>query len=637
MDIKELLIKDAMIMDLQAVTKEAAIDEMVQKMYDAGRISDIDVYKEGILKRESQTSTGLGDGIAMPHAKNSSVKEATVLFAKSQKGVDYEALDGQPTYLFFMIAAPEGANDTHLQALAALSRLLIDPDFVIKLKAAETPDQVQATFEAAEKAKAEEEKAEAEKSQENDTNRRYIVAVTACPTGIAHTYMAEDALKKKAKEMGIDIKVETNGSEGIKHRLTEEDIARAEGVIVAADKKVEMNRFNGKELVNRPVSDGIRKPEELINLALSGKAPIYHGNSEDVAAEDESDNGTLGQRIYKDLMNGVSHMLPFVIGGGIMIALSFMIDQFMGVPQSELANLGNYNQAASWFNQIGGAAFSFMLPVLAGFIASSIADRPGLIVGFSAGALANAGGAGFLGALIGGFLAGYVIIFLKKIFKNLPKSLEGIKAILFYPFFGLLITGFLMLLVNVPMKAINDGLNSFLTGLSGSNAILLGALLGGMMAVDLGGPINKAAYVFGTATLASSVAQGGSIVMAAVMAGGMVPPLAIFVATRLFKNKFEKSQVDAGLTNIVMGLSFVTEGAIPFAAADPIRVIPSFVVGSALAGGLVGAVGIKLLAPHGGIFVVFLLSHPLLYLLFIAIGAIVSGIIYGLVKKPVAK
>lgn len=635
MEIKDLLIKDAMIMDLQATTKKAAIDEMVQKMYAAGRISDIDVYKDGILKREAQTSTGLGDGIAMPHAKNSAVKEATVLFAKSQNGVDYESLDGQPTYLFFMIAAPEGANDTHLQALAALSRLLINPDFVAKLKATETPEQVQATFETAEKAKEAEEKAEAEAEKTEDGTRRYIVAVTACPTGIAHTYMAEDALKKKAKEMGVEIKVETNGSEGIKHRLTEEDIARAAGVIVAADKKVEMNRFNGKELVNRPVSDGIRKPEELINLALSGKAPVYNGDSEESSeTEEKSDNGTLGQRIYKDLMNGVSHMLPFVIGGGIMIALSFMIDQFMGVPQSELANLGNYNQAAGWFNQIGSAAFSFMLPVLAGFIASSIADRPGLIVGFAAGALANAGGAGFLGALIGGFLAGYVIIFLKKLFKNLPKSLEGIKAILFYPFFGLLITGFLMLLVNVPMKAINDGLNGFLTGLSGSNAILLGALLGGMMAVDLGGPINKAAYVFGTATLASSVAQGGSIVMAAVMAGGMVPPLAIFVATRLFKNKFEKSQVDAGLTNIVMGLSFVTEGAIPFAAADPIRVIPSFVVGSALAGGLVGAVGIKLLAPHGGIFVVFLLSHPLLYLLFIAIGAIVSGIIYGLVKKP---
>lgn len=637
MDIKDLLIKDAMIMDLQATTKKAAIDEMVQKMYDAGRISDIDIYKEGILNREAQTSTGLGDGIAMPHAKNSAVKEATVLFAKSKNGVDYESLDGQPTYLFFMIAAPEGANDTHLQALAALSRLLINPDFVAKLKAADSPDQVQATFDAAEKEKEAEEKAEAEEKIK-DTNRRYIVAVTACPTGIAHTYMAEDALKKKAKEMGVEIKVETNGSEGIKHRLTDEDIARADGVIIAADKKVEMNRFNGKELVNRPVSDGIRKPEELINLALSGSAPVYHGNGEEAStSDDKSDNGTLGQRIYKDLMNGVSHMLPFVIGGGIMIALSFMIDQFMGVPQSELANLGNYNQAASWFNQIGGAAFGFMLPVLAGFIASSISDRPGLIAGFAAGALANAGGAGFLGALIGGFIAGYVIVFLKKIFKNLPKSLEGIKAILFYPFFGLMITGFLMLLVNVPMKAINDGLNGFLTGLSGSNAILLGALLGGMMAVDLGGPINKAAYVFGTATLASSVAQGGSIVMAAVMAGGMVPPLAIFVATRLFKNKFEKSQVDAGLTNIVMGLSFVTEGAIPFAAADPIRVIPSFVVGSALAGGLVGAVGIKLLAPHGGIFVVLLLSHPLLYLLFIVIGAIVSGVIYGLVKKPVAK
>ncbi|MDU5334797.1 fructose-specific PTS transporter subunit EIIC [Enterococcus sp.] len=637
MDIKDLLIKDAMIMDLQATTKKAAIDEMVQKMYDAGRISDTDIYKEGILNREAQTSTGLGDGIAMPHAKNSAVKEATVLFAKSKNGVDYESLDGQPTYLFFMIAAPEGANDTHLQALAALSRLLINPDFVAKLKAADSPDQVQATFDAAEKEKEAEEKAEAEEKIK-DTNRRYIVAVTACPTGIAHTYMAEDALKKKAKEMGVEIKVETNGSEGIKHRLTDEDIARADGVIVAADKKVEMNRFNGKELVNRPVSDGIRKPEELINLALSGSAPIYHGNGEEAStSDDKSDNGTLGQRIYKDLMNGVSHMLPFVIGGGIMIALSFMIDQFMGVPQSELANLGNYNQAASWFNQIGGAAFGFMLPVLAGFIASSISDRPGLIAGFAAGALANAGGAGFLGALIGGFIAGYVIVFLKKIFKNLPKSLEGIKAILFYPFFGLMITGFLMLLVNVPMKAINDGLNGFLTGLSGSNAILLGALLGGMMAVDLGGPINKAAYVFGTATLASSVAQGGSIVMAAVMAGGMVPPLAIFVATRLFKNKFEKSQVDAGLTNIVMGLSFVTEGAIPFAAADPIRVIPSFVVGSALAGGLVGAVGIKLLAPHGGIFVVLLLSHPLLYLLFIVIGAIVSGVIYGLVKKPVVK
>lgn len=635
MEIKDLMIKDAMIMDLQATDKKGAIDEMVQKMYDAGRISDIETYKQGILAREAQTSTGLGDGIAMPHAKNAAVKEATVLFAKSNKGVDYEALDGQPTFLFFMIAAPEGANDTHLQALAALSRLLIDPDFVGKLKEAGTPEEVQELFQTAEQQKEAEAVAEQEEAAQTATssNKKFVVAVTACPTGIAHTYMAEDALKKKAKEMGIEIKVETNGSEGIKNRLTAEDIARADGVIVAADKKVEMNRFDGKELVNRPVSDGIRKTEELINLAVSGSAPVFHGDGKENSSDEGNADGTIGQRIYKDLMNGVSHMLPFVIGGGIAIALSFMVDQFMGVPQDQLANLGNYNQAASWFNQIGQAAFGFMLPVLAGFIASSIGDRPGLIVGFAAGALANTGGAGFLGALIGGFLAGYVIVFLRKLFKNLPKSLEGIKTILFYPVFGLLITGFLMLMVNVPMKALNDGLNSFLSGLSGSNAALLGALLAGMMAADLGGPINKAAYVFGTATLATTVATGGSVVMASVMAGGMVPPLAIFVATRLFKNKFSKTDQDAGLTNIVMGLSFVTEGSIPFAAADPIRAIPSFIIGSALTGGLVGAFGIKLLAPHGGIFVVFLLSHPLLYLLFIAIGAVVSGVIYGWLRK----
>lgn len=407
MNIKDLMVKEAMIMDLQATDKKGAIDEMVQKMFDAGRISDIDTYKEGILAREAQTSTGLGDGIAMPHAKNSAVKEATVLFAKSQKGVDYEALDGQPTYLFFMIAAPEGANDTHLQALAALSRLLIDADFVAKLKEASTPEEVQDLFQTAEEQKEAEEKAEQETQAAEASahpERKFVVAVTACPTGIAHTYMAEDALKKKAKEMGVEIKVETNGSEGIKNRLTAEDIARAEGVIVAADKKVEMNRFDGKELINRPVSDGIRKPEELINLALSGTAPVFHGDGKENSSEEGNADGTVGQRIYKDLMNGVSHMLPFVIGGGIAIALSFMIDQFIGVPHDQLSNLGNYNQAASWFNQIGQAAFGFMLPVLAGFIASSIGDRPGLIVGFAAGALANTGGAGFLGALIGGFL-----------------------------------------------------------------------------------------------------------------------------------------------------------------------------------------------------------------------------------------
>ena len=394
MNIKDLMVKEAMIMDLQATDKKGAIDEMVQKMFDAGRISDIETYKEGILAREAQTSTGLGDGIAMPHAKNSAVKEATVLFAKSQKGVDYEALDGQPTYLFFMIAAPEGANDTHLQALAALSRLLIDADFVGKLKEANTPEEVQDLFQTAEEQKEAEEKAEQETQAAEASahpERKFVVAVTACPTGIAHTYMAEDALKKKAKEMGVEIKVETNGSEGIKNRLTAEDIARAEGVIVAADKKVEMNRFDGKELINRPVSDGIRKPEELINLALSGTAPVFHGDGKESSSEEGNADGTIGQRIYKDLMNGVSHMLPFVIGGGIAIALSFMIDQFIGVPHDQLSNLGNYNQAASWFNQIGQAAFGFMLPVLAGFIASSIGDRPGLIVGFAAGALANTG------------------------------------------------------------------------------------------------------------------------------------------------------------------------------------------------------------------------------------------------------
>ncbi|MGC6769203.1 PTS fructose transporter subunit IIABC [Enterococcus sp. LJL51] len=638
MNIKDLLVKDVMIMDLQATDKQGAINEMVAKMYAGGRISDIETYKQGILDREAQTSTGLGDGIAMPHAKNKAVKEATVLFAKSSAGVDYEALDGQPTYLFFMIAAPEGANDTHLQALAALSRLLVNPEFVAQLKETQTPEEVQNLFQEAEQQKAKEEQLELEQEQAaTNSNRKFIVAVTACPTGIAHTYMAEDALKKMAKEMGVDIKVETNGSEGIKHRLTAEDIKRAEGVIVAADKKVEMNRFDGKKLVNRPVSDGIRKPQELIETALNGSAPVFHGHGSDSSSEDSAADGSIGSRIYKDLMNGVSHMLPFVIGGGIAIALSFMIDQFFGVPQDQLSSLGNYNEIASWFNQIGSAAFGFMLPVLAGFIASSIADRPGLIVGFAAGALANTGGAGFLGALIGGFLAGYIIIGLKKLFSYLPKSLDGIKAILFYPVFGLLITGGAMLLLNIPMKFINDSLNSFLLSLDGTNAALLGALLAGMMAIDLGGPINKAAYVFGTASIAASLTEGGSVIMAAVMAGGMVPPLAIFIATLLFKNKFTQDQKDAGLTNLVMGLSFVTEGAIPFAAADPLRVIPGFVAGSALTGALVGGMGIRLLAPHGGIFVALLLSNPVMYLLFIAIGAAVSAVIVGLIKKPVAK
>ena len=628
MKINDLLQKNLMIMDLQATDKQSAIEEMVQRLYEEKIISNIEEFKAGILAREAQTSTGLGDGVAMPHAKNAAVLQPAVLFAKSPQGLDYEALDGQPTSLFFMIAAPEGANDTHLQALAALSGRLIDADFLTKLNQAQTPDDVQMLF--AEEKETTEEPA----PQENLAgDRPFIIAVTACPTGIAHTFMAADALKKKAAEMGVEIKVETNGSEGIKNKLTSEDIKRAQAVIVAADKKIEMNRFDGKPLLNRPVSDGIRKTEALITEAVSGNAPIFHGDNQD-SSEESTSSTSLGQEIYKNLMNGVSHMLPFVIAGGILIAISFMVDQFIGVPVDSLGQLGSFNPQAAWFNQIGGAAFGFMLPVLAGFIAMSISDRPGLVAGFAAGALASSGGAGFLGALVGGFLAGYVIVFLRKIFANLPKSLDGIKTILFYPFFGLLITGFLMLLINVPMKIINDGLNNFLGSMDGTNAALLGILLGVMMAADLGGPINKAAYVFGTGTLAATVTTGGSVVMASVMAAGMVPPLAIFVATRLFKNKFTQPEREAGLTNIIMGLSFVTEGAIPFAAADPFRAIPSFMLGSALTGGLVGAFGIKLLAPHGGIFVILLLSNPLLYLLFIVIGAIVSGVVLGLLKKP---
>ncbi|GMA54592.1 PTS fructose transporter subunit IIC [Alicyclobacillus contaminans] len=619
---------------------------MVQKLYDIGRITDLDKFKEGILAREEETSTGLGDGIAMPHAKNDAVKEATVLFAKSEQGVDYESLDGQPTYLFFMIAAPEGADDTHLQALAALSRQLVNQDFVANLQQAQTPEDVQAAFAQVEEDDDDDEENEnkdegneqTEESGDQEKDRPFIVAVTACPTGIAHTYMAEDSLKNQAKDMGVDIKVETNGSEGVKHRLTSEDIARASGVVIAADTNVEMNRFGGKPVVSRPVSDGIRKPEELINNALSGNASIYQSSEEQASQSQSSSEGekqSVGQKIYKDLMNGVSHMLPFVVAGGIMMALSFMIDQWMGVPQDSLDQLGNYNQVADWFNQIGNAAFGFMLPVLAGFIAMSISDRPGLVTGFAAGAIAEQGGAGFIGALIGGFVGGYVVEFLRKILKGLPQSLDGIKTILFFPFFGLLITGFLMLLINVPIKVINDGLNSFLLNLSGANAALLGALLAGMMAIDLGGPFNKAAYVFGTGTIAATIAQGGSLVMAAVMSGGMVPPLAIFVATRLFKNKFTDQENQAGLTNVIMGASFVTEGAIPFTASDPFRAIPSFVVGSAITGGLVGAMGIRLMAPHGGIFVIALVSQPLWYILFVVIGAIISGVMLGLLKKPV--
>ncbi|MBF6625690.1 PTS sugar transporter subunit IIA [Aerococcaceae bacterium zg-BR9] len=651
MKIQDVLRKDAMILNLTSTSKAAVIDEMVTKLVETGYVNDFDTFRTGILNREALTTTGLGDGIAMPHAKNSAVNEATVLFAKSATGLDYESLDGQPTDLFFMIAAPEGANDTHLAALAELSQYLMKDGFANRLRQATTPEEVIAIFDA-----------EAEKNEHVEpvvdavpvisVERPFIVAVTACTTGIAHTYMAEEALKKQAAAMGVDIKVETNGASGVGNRLTDADIARAKGVIVAADKAVEMPRFNGKPLVSRPVADGIKKTEELINIILNDKAEMYTATTDVKSAVTKQDKKSLGGKFYTHLMSGVSQMLPFVIGGGILIAVAFLLDNLLGVPTEKLSSLGSYNQIAATFMSIGQAAFGFMLPILAGFIAFSIAEKPGLVAGFVAGAIANSGltytsisygaataevapsvSSGFLGALVGGFVAGGVILVLQKLLAGMPRSLEGVRSILLLPLLGTLFTGLAMLFINTPMAVINTSLNNFLEGLSGSSAILMGLVLGGMMAIDMGGPVNKAAYVFGTGTLAATVADGGSIVMAAVMAGGMVPPIAVFFATLLFKDKFTAEERNSGLTNIIMGLSFITEGAIPYAAADPARAIPSFVVGSAISGALVGLAGIKLMAPHGGIFVIALTSNPVLYIVFVLIGAIVSAYLFGYLRK----
>ena len=668
MKIQDLLNKKVMLLDLQATTKEAVIDEMINSLVDNGVVTDFDVFKAGIMAREAQTSTGLGDGIAMPHSKNAAVKEATVLFAKSNKGVDYESLDGQPTDLFFMIAAPEGANDTHLAALAELSKYLMQDGFADRLRKVTSPDEVIAAFNTGEEeAQAEEAKKAQAVKEAASSDKPLIVAVTACTTGIAHTYMAEESLIKTGEEMGVNVRVETNGASGVGTPLTAEEISKAVGVIVAADKAVETARFDGKKLISKPVAAGIRQPQELIQNILDGKAEVFHAENAG-AAQESSEKLSLGGAFYKHLMSGVSQMLPFVIGGGIMIALAFLLDQIMGVPKDQLSHLGSYNELPALFKSIGDIAFSFMLPILAGYIAYSIAEKPGLIAGFAAGAIAKAGlaygnivvyakvagldenaakeavdkisshqvSSGFLGALVGGFLAGGIVLLLKKYIK-VPRALEGAKSILLMPLLGVALTGFAMLAVNIPMAAINTGLNNFLSSLSGSSAVLLGLLVGGMMAVDMGGPVNKAAYVFATGTLAETVTSGGSVVMAAVMAAGMVPPLAVFVATVLFKDKFSQEERDSGLTNIVMGLSFITEGAIPFGAADPARAIPSFIVGSALTGALVGMAGIKLMAPHGGIFVIALTSNALLYLLFILIGAVVSGIFFGFLRKPLDK
>ncbi|MCO7125660.1 fructose-specific PTS transporter subunit EIIC [Sporolactobacillus shoreicorticis] len=633
MKITDLMIERAMVLDMQATTKEGAIDELIASLERNGRINDPKLFKEMILKRETQSSTGIGDGIAMPHAKTKAVNEATVVFGRSKQGIDYQALDGQPSYLFFMIAAPEGAADVHLQTLAALSRLLIDHEFVEQVKNANSAGEVVKLFNDKQaEHDAEEAKEKAAKSVQTPSpskEEKFVVAVTACPTGIAHTYMAEDALKKKAKEMGVAIRVETNGSEGAKHVLTKDEIARAAGVIVAADKKIEMARFDGKKVLQTPVSDGIRKPEELINKALNGQAPVYHAEGGATENDAPEANASIWSRIYKDLMNGISHMLPFVVGGGILLAISFLFER-----------LGKDNTIFQMLSAIAGGdtgAFHFLIAILAGYIAMSIGDRPALMPGMVGGFLAASSNAGFLGGLAAGFLAGWVIILLKKVFSGLPRTLDGLKPILLYPVFGLLITGGLMYYILDPIfKWVNTGLIGALDHLGTGNAVVLGIVLGGMMAVDMGGPVNKAAYTFAIGVFTSSGNTNG-LMMAAVMAGGMVPPLAIALATSLFKHKFTEDERKAGITNYILGLSFITEGAIPFAASDPLRVIGSSIIGAAIAGGLTQFWNINIPAPHGGIFVVLLGNHAILFLISIIIGAVISGLILGLWKKPVTE
>ena len=648
MDIRSLLMKDIMIMDLKATTKSEVIDEMVHNYYKHGIIDDEDLYKKDIIKREEEGSTGMGDGIAIPHAHDAAVKKPAVQFARSVAGVDYDSMDGQPAHLFFMIAAPEGGDNTHLQALAALSQVLMNPDVVTALKAADTPDKVQDIFAEAVAKKEAENKAEeeAEKAAANsNSDRPYIVAVTACPNGIAHTYMAEENLKKKAKELGVDIKVETNGSEGIKHRLTADEISRAVGVVIAADKKVEMNRFDGKPLVNKPVKSGIQEPEKLIQQVLDGKAAIYHATGDDSSSSTESD-GTVWGNIYKQLMNGISHMLPFVIGGGILMAISFIVEQYMG---------GAKAPAFIFLNSAGNLAFAFMVPVLAAYIAESIGDTPALMPGFVGGfmaSIANAslGGsyhvnfqanstspAGFLGGIAAGFIAGYLILGMKKMFAGLPRSVEGMKPMLLYPVFGLLFIALIMyFIVNPIFSTINLWITHFLNGMGTGNLVLLTLVLAGMMSIDMGGPFNKAAYVFASGAFANDPkSTTAAILMAAVMVGGMVPPFATAIGTAFFKNKYTEDERRAGVTNWILGFSFITEGAIPFATADPGRVIPSCIIGSAVSGAIVGAMRIGIPAPHGGFWVAPLATHIWGYFLAVIVGSIVAALIMSFWKKPV--
>ena len=653
MRITELLQDATIDLGVKVNSKEEAIDHLVDLMVKGGNITDREEYKQGILAREANGTTGIGGGIAIPHSKNKAVTKAGLASMTVPDGVDYEAMDGEPSDVFFMIAAPAEGSDVHLEALSRLSVILMDPVFKDSLLKATSKEEYLALIDKKETEKfpeeveKEEEKPAVQEEKADDGTIR-VLAVTACPTGIAHTFMAAESLENKAKEMGITLKAETNGSGGAKNVLTKEEIENCDGIIVAADKNVEMARFDGKQVLQTKVADGINKPEELIQTILDKKAPTYH-HSGAAAQEDSAEGESVGRQIYKHLMNGVSHMLPFVIGGGILIALAFLVDNQAINP----ANFGKNTPLAALLKTIGEQAFGFMLPILAGFIAMSIADRPGLAIGFVGGALANGGytfanimaydsakavSSGFIGALFAGFVGGYIMVLLRKLFDKLPSALEGLKPILLFPVCGILIMGVVMIAVNPVVGAINTGLNNFLSSMSGTSSILLGAVLGGMMSIDMGGPFNKAAYVFGTAQL--TVANAGPeqyAIMAAVMAGGMVPPLAIALCTTFFKNRFTESERKSGVVNYIMGLSFITEGAIPFAAGDPIHILPPCIVGSAVAGALSMAFKCGLPAPHGGIFVIGVITNPVQYLISVVVGAVIGMIVMSFTKKPLNK
>lgn len=634
MKIRDLLAVESIDLNGKATGKTDVLNQCVDLMAKSGKIADVEKYRKGVFEREDEGTTGIGMGIAIPHCKSDAVKKAGLAAMVVKNGVDFESLDGTPAKIIFLIAAPNTEDNVHLQVLSKLSVMLMDEHFTNSLINANSVDEFLSIIDDAEAVK---DANNEPKKEEKVSSGAFIVAVTACPTGIAHTYMAAEALEKKAKELGYQIKVETRGSGGAKNVLTEDEIAKAAGVIVACDTKVPTDRFDGKKVIECQVSDGINKAEELIKRAAAGDAPVFKASGK--ASDTQQSTGgkeSVAHQIYKHLMNGVSHMLPFVVGGGILIAIAFLIDGFCvdinSLPADQRSNFGTITEAAALFKGIGGIAFEFMLPILSGFIAMSIADRPGLAVGFVGGAIAANGTSGFLGALVAGFLAGYTVLLLKKILDKLPESLDGMKPVLLYPLLGIFIVGVIMqFVVEPPIGALNVAINEGLKGLNGSSAVLLGALLGGMMSVDMGGPVNKAAYVFGTA----SIAAGNYNIMAAVMIGGMVPPIAIALATLFFKNKFTAEQRKAGPTNFIMGLSFITEGAIPFAASDPLRVIPACVVGSAVAGALSMAFGCTLMAPHGGIFVVPTIGNPVMYLIALLIGSVISCVLLGLLKKKV--